>query len=120
MDNDSVKDTEVDSPDVIEISSDSEIEMVSAKMQPQILNPSQELLKMKNEERYGFYYLNPSQELLKMKNEERYGFYYRLQDRQAQIDEKLSRVRKEIAAEKPEDRQARRKSFRKHVLGFDD
>ena len=100
MDNDSVKDTEVDSPDVIEISSESEVEIVVAKMQSQILDPSQELLKMKNEERYGF--------------------YYRLQDRQAQIDEKLSRVRKEIAAEKPEDRQARRKSFRKHVLGFDD
>ena len=99
MDNDSVKDTEVDSSDVIEISSDSEIEMVPAKMQSQILDPSQELLKMKNEERYGF--------------------YYRLQDRQTQIDEKLTRVRQGIASEKPEDRKARRISFRKTVLGMD-
>ena len=89
--------TELDSPDVEEISSsDSEVEIVAVKMAPKLLNPSQELLRMKDEERLGF--------------------LYRIQDRQAHWEAKLKRVRQELSNESSEARQVRRKSFQKAVL----
>ena len=91
------------SPDVVEISSsDSEVEIVSVKM-----------VKMPPK------FLTPSMELLKMKNEERYGHLYRIEDRQADWEAKLKRVRQEISSESPELREVRRKSFQKAVLGHD-
>ena len=91
------------SPDVVEISSsDSEVEIVSVKM-----------VKMPPK------FLTPSMELLQMKNEERYGHLYRIEDRQADWEAKLKRVRQYISSESPELREVRRKSFQKAVLGHD-
>ena len=91
--------TELDSPEVVEISSESEVEIVSDKIPTRALDVSQELLRMKDQERYGF--------------------LFRIEDRQAQIKEKLTRVKQEIEDESPEARQARRKSFQKAVFYLD-
>ena len=91
--------TELDSPDVMEISSESEVEIVSVKIAPQALDSAQELQRMKDEEKYGF--------------------LFRVEDRQAQIDAKLSRVKEEIANESKDARQSRRNSFQRAVLGLD-
>ena len=83
--------TEMDSPELVEISSDSEVEILASKMPLKVLDASQELLKMKDEERYGY--------------------SFRIRDRQAHIEAKLNKVKEDIARESPEARQARRKNF---------
>ena len=90
--------TELDSPDVIEISSESEVEILNAKIAQRL--PAHE-------------------ELRRMKDHERYGYLYRLQDKQAKLKAKLKHVKEDIENESKDSRQTRRKSFQKAVLGLD-
>ena len=60
---------------------------------------------------------SPAQEVQKMKDEERYGYYYRVVDRERLKEDRLRAVRDAIAAEDPESRKARRRSFQKAVYG---
>ena len=62
--------------------------------------------------------LTSSQEIQKMKEEERYGHFYRVQDRQDQIQARLRGVFEQIAAETPEARRVRRQSFQRAVFGL--
>ena len=52
-----------------------------------------------------------------MMEEERYGYYYRVVDREGHIEDRLRAVREAIAAEDPESRKVRRKSFQMAVYG---
>ena len=71
--------TEMEVPSVEEISdeSENEVEILAIKPPPRLLKVSEEVLKMKEEERYGF--------------------LYRVQDRQAAVDAKVKKIQQEIA-----------------------
>ena len=55
--------------------------------------------------------LSTTQEIEKMREEERYGHLYRVQDRQRAREDRLRRVLEDIAREDPEARRVRRRSF---------
>ena len=62
--------------------------------------------------------LTTSQDIEKMKEEERYGHLFRVQDRQAQMEARLRGVVAEIASETPEAGRVRRQSFQRAVSGM--
>ena len=62
--------------------------------------------------------LTPSQEMLKMKENEVIGHLYRVQDEHAARDANLKRVRDQIAAESPNSRKIRRAAFQRAVYGL--
>ena len=92
---------EMEVPSVVEISDESEmeVEILAIKPPPKLLKASEELLRMKEEERYGY--------------------LYRVQDRQAAADSRLKKIQEEMANRSPEERQARRKSIQNAILGYD-
>ena len=61
--------------------------------------------------------LSTTQEIEKMREEERYGHLYRVQDRQRAREDRLRRVLEDIASEDPEARRVRRRSFQAAVYG---
>ena len=61
--------------------------------------------------------LTMQQEHERMRAEERYGHFHRVEVHQAGVQERLSRVLQGIADETPEQRRARRQSFRRAVHG---
>ena len=61
--------------------------------------------------------LSSTQEIEKMREEERYGHLYRVQDRQRAREDRLRRVLEDIAREDPEARRVRRRSFQTAVYG---
>ena len=87
------------SPSELEISSESEVEIIAVKMAPKLLSPQQELLKMKEEERYGF--------------------LHRVEHQQHQQLDRLTRIREEIANDSAEAKKARRRSFQKTIHGYE-
>ena len=93
--------TVVPSPSVEEISDESEmeVEILAIKPPPKLLKASEEVLRMKEEERYGY--------------------LYRVQDRQAAEDAKRKKRQEEMANRTPEERKAIRKSIRNAILGYD-
>ena len=84
--------TVVPSPSVEEISDESEmeVEILAIKPPPKLLKASEEVLRMKEEERYGY--------------------LYRVQDRQAAEDAKKKKRQEEMANRTPEERKAIRKA----------
>ena len=93
--------TVVPSPSVEEISDESEmeVEILAIKPPPKLLKASEEVLRMKEEERYGY--------------------LYRVQDRQAAEDAKKKKRQEEMANRTPEERKAMRKSIRNAIMGYD-
>ena len=91
--------TVVAEPSVEEISDESEMEVdiLAIKPPPKLLKASEEVLRMKEEERYGY--------------------LYRVQDRQAAEDAKKKKRQEEMANRTPEERKAIRKSIRNAILG---
>jgi len=89
--------TILDSPELLEISSESEVEITAVKMAPKLLTQDEELRKMADEERYGF--------------------LHRLEHQQKHWRDHMSKVRDDIASEGPASRKVRRKSFQKAVNG---
>ena len=91
--------TVMEVPSVEQISDESEIEVeiLAVKPPPKLLKASEEVLKMKEEERYGY--------------------LYRVQDRQAAADAKSKQIQEEMANMTPEERQVRRKSIQNAILG---
>ena len=61
--------------------------------------------------------LSTTQEIEKMREEERYGHLYRVQDRQRAREDRLRGVLEDIAREDPEARRVRRRSFQTAVYG---
>ena len=61
--------------------------------------------------------LSTTQEIEKMREEERYGHLYRVQDRQRAREDRLRRVLEDIAREDPEARRVSRRSFQAAVYG---
>ena len=93
--------TEMEVPSVEQISDESEIEVdiLAIKPPPKLLKASEEVLRMKEEERYGY--------------------LYRVQDRQAAEDAKKKKRQEEMAAVTPEERNAIRKNIRRAIMGYD-
>ena len=93
--------TVVPEPSVEEISDESEmeVEILAIKPPPKLLKASEEVLRMKEEERYGY--------------------LYRVQDRQAAEDAKRKKRQEEMANRTPEERKAIRKSIRNAIMGYD-
>ena len=91
--------TDVAVPSVEEISDESEMEVdiLAIKPPPKLLKASEEVLRMKEEERYGY--------------------LYRVQDRQAAEDAKKKKRQEEMANRTPEERKAIRKSILNAILG---
>ena len=91
--------TEMEVPSVEQISDESEIEVeiLAIKPPPKLLKASEEVLRMKEEERYGY--------------------LYRVQDRQAAEDAKKKKRQEEMANRTPEERKAIRKSILNAILG---
>ena len=107
----SVVPTVLDSPEVVEISSESDVEMKITKLPLHAEFPGLQLPPKK--------FLTQEEEMQKMKENEKYGFLHRVDYRQEDFKKDLVRVREEIAREASADRKARRKSFQKAVLGVD-
>ena len=91
--------TEMEVPSVEQISdgSEDEVDILAIKPPPKLLKASEEVLRMKEEERYGY--------------------LYRVQDRQAAEDAKKKKRQEEMANRTPEERKAIRKSIRNAILG---
>ena len=104
--------TVVPSPSVEEISDESEpsVEEISDEREMEV-----EILAIKPPPKL----LKASEEVLRMKEEERYGYLYRVQDRQAAEDAKKKKRQEEMANRTPEERKAIRKSIRNAILGYD-
>ena len=82
------------------ISSDTDLEILSVKPVPKTLTPEQELAKMKEHERFGF--------------------YWRVVEKQQEVDRRVRAASEAVAQESPADRKLRRKTFHKVVLNHED
>ena len=85
--------------DTTTISSESEVEILSVIVAPKALTPKQELTKMAENEKFGF--------------------WWRVLERQEGFDRRLKAVSEAVAQGSPEAKRIRRKTFQKVVLNHD-
>ena len=85
------------------ISSDTDVEMTKPNVE-QIISET----------------LTPEQELAKMKDHERFGFYWRVVEKQQEVERRVRAVSDAVAQESPVDRKCRRKTFQTVVLNHED